>query len=310
MAAEKKPGMTDRERPGTARLFAKATLFTLVVPGTVVVLVPYLLLADASPGAVDFAGTALLGLPLLVLGAALYLRCAYDFVWSGRGTPLPIGPPIRLVTSGPYRYSRNPMYVGILAILAGEAVLYADLRLFVFLVAMTVVFNFFILDYEERALGRQFGEAYARYRGAVPRWLPNWSGLRALYRGSFLKVGAFLLAGGAIVHVLRLASGQPEIQMQMPVASHVLLVVVPAYTGFGCIVYARRINLAGVFRKVVFALILVLLFITTAMHLYSLVTHDNRWLGIFPMWFSVVAAVLYSSFAVFVNTRTVQRMSA
>ncbi len=169
--------MIDRRKSPTAWLFAKATLFTLVVPGTVVVLVPYLLLADASLGGVDFLGMALLGLLPLVLGAALYLRCAYDFVWSGRGTPLPLDPPIQLVLSGPYRYCRNPMYVGVLAILAGEVLLYGDLRLLYFLLAMAVLFNIFILGYEERALGRQFGEAYAHYCEAVPRWFPDWSGL-------------------------------------------------------------------------------------------------------------------------------------
>ncbi len=70
--------MIDRRKSPTAWLFAKASLFTLVVPGTVVVLVPFLLLADASLGAVDFLGMALLGLLPLVLGAALYLRCAYE----------------------------------------------------------------------------------------------------------------------------------------------------------------------------------------------------------------------------------------
>ena len=298
--------MTNPRASDTVWLFAKASLFTLLVPGTVVVLVPYLLLADASLDAVDFLGKGLLGLPLLMLGAGLYIRCAYEFAWSGRGTPLPIDPPIQLVMSGPYRYSRNPMYVGVLAILAGEALLYSDLRLLLFLLAMTVLFNIVILGYEERALGRQFGEAYARYCGDVRRWIPNRSGLQALYRGTFLKVGSFMLAGGVVVHVLRLSIGQPEIQMQMPVSIHTLLVVLPAYTGFGCIAYARRINLAGVCRKVIFALIIVLLFITLVMHSYSLVTHDNRWLGIFPMWYSVVAVLLYSSFALFLKTRTVQ----
>ncbi len=297
----------DRRKSPTSWLFGKASLFTLLVPGTVVVLVPYLLLADASLGAIDFLGMALLGLPLLGLGAALYLRCAYDFVRSGRGTPLPIDPPIQLVMSGPYRYSRNPMYIGILAILAGEVLLYGDLPLLFFLLAMTVLFNIFILGYEERALGRQFGEAYARYCETVPRWIPNWSGLKALHLGTFLKVGSFMLAGGVVIHVLRLSIGLPVIQT--PVSIHVLLVVLPAYTLFGCIVYGRRIDLARVYQKVIFALIIILLFITLVMHFYSLVTHDNRWLGIFPMWYSVVAVLLYSSFALFLKTRTVQMAS-
>ncbi len=202
------------------------------------------------------------------------------------------------------------MYVGVLTILAGEALLYGDLRLLFFLLAIAVLFNIFIFGYEERALGRQFGEAYARYCEAVPRWIPDWSGLKALYMGTFLKVGSFMLAGGVVIHVLRLSLGLPEIQMQMPVSIHAFLVVLPAYTLFGCIVYARRINLAGVYQKVIFALIIVLLFITMVMHFYSIVAHDNRWLGIFPMWYSVVAVLLYSSFALFLKTRTVQMASS
>ena len=296
--------MIDRRKSSTAWLFTKASLFTLLVPGTVVVLVPYLLLADASLGAIDFLGMGLLGLLPLVLGAALYLRCAYDFVWSGRGTPLPIDPPVQLVISGPYRFSRNPMYIGILAILAGEALLYHDLRLLFLLFAMAVLFNIVILGYEERALGRQFGEAYAHYCETVPRWIPNWAGFKTLYRATFLKVGSFMLAGGVVIHVLHLSFRGIPIT-QMPDSIHTVLVVLPAYTLFGCIVYARRINLARVYQKVIFALILVLLVITMVMHLYSIVAHDNRWLGVFPLWYSIVAILLYSSFAFFLKTRTV-----
>ena len=297
-----------RRKSGTAWLFTKASLFTLLVPGTVVVLLPYLLLADASPGAVDFLGMALLGLPPLVLGAALYLRCAYDFAWSGRGTPFPIDPPSQLVRSGPYRYCRNPMYVGVLTILAGEALLYGDLRLLFLLLAMAVLFNIFILGYEERTLARQFGEAYARYIEAVPRWIPKWSDLNALYMGTFLKVGVFVFAGGVVAHVLRLSIGLPV--TQTPDSIHAILVVLPAYTGFGCIVYARRINLAAVYQKVIFVMIIGLLFITTVMHFYSIVAHTSRWLGIFPMWYSVVAVLVYSGFAFFLKTRTVQMVNS
>ncbi len=122
--------------------------------------------------------------------------------------------------------------------------------------------------------------------------------------GSFVKAGVFMLVGGVVAHVLRLSIGLPV--TQTPDSIHAFLVVLPAYTGFGCIVYARRINLAGVHRKLVLALILVLLFITMVMHFYSIVADDNRWLGIFPMWYSVVAVILYSSFAFFLKTRTVQ----
>ena len=309
LAQKKGKDMTDQRKSSTTWLFTKTSLFTLLVPGSVVVLLPYLFLDDVSLGAIDFLGLGLLGLPPLVLGAALYLRCAYDFAWSGRGTPLPLDAPSKLVISGPYRYSRNSMYIGILAILAGEALLYRDLGLLYFLLGMTILFNIIIFAYEERVLRRQFGEAYDRYCQAVPRWIPNWSGLKTLYRGSFLKVGVFMLVGGVVVHVLRLSFDLVPIT-NMPDSAHAFLVVLPAYTLFGCIVYARRMNLAAVHLKIIFALFFALLSITLVMHVYSLVAHTNDWLGIFPMWYSVVAVILYSSFAFFLKTRTVQMVNS
>ncbi len=294
--------MIDHRTPGTTWLFVKASVFTLVVPGAVVVLVPYLLMTDASLGAIDVFGMSLLGLPLIILGTALYLRCAYEFVLSGRGTPAPIDPPAHLVTTGPYRYSRNPMYIGPLVILIGETLLYGALPLLYFLLALAAGFHIFIVSYEERALGQQFGEAYARYCEAVPRWIPGWFGLKALYRGTFLKVGIFVFAGGVVAHALRLTVGLPI--LEMPVSLHAFLVVLPAYTAFGCIVYARQIDLAGVPRKVILALIIALLLITVVMHVYSIVAHTNEWLGIFPMWYSILAVIVYGGFAYFLKTRT------
>ncbi len=294
--------MVDHRKSGTAWLFTKASVFTLVVPGAVVVLVPYLLLADPSFGAIDVLGMSLLGVIPIVLGTALYLRCAYDFVLSGRGTPAPIDPPVKFVMRGPYRYSRNPMYIGVLAILVGEALLYRDLSLLYYLLALAVTFHVFIVSYEERALRRQFGESYSHYRETVPRWIPRWSGLKALYRGTFLKVGALVLAAGTVVHVLRLTVGLPV--LEMPVSVHALLVVFPTYAVFGLIVYSRQIDLVGIHQKVIFALIIGLLSTTVVMHVYSIVAHDNEWLGIFPMWYSVLAVVAYGGFAYFLKTRT------
>ncbi len=292
----------DHLKPGTTWLIVKASVFTLMVPGAVVVLVPYLLLTDASLGAIDVLGMSLLGLPLIILGTALYLRCAYEFVLSGRGTPAPIDPPAHLVTTGPYRYSRNPMYIGPLLILTGEALLYGALPLLYFLLALAAGFHIFIVSYEERALSHQFGEAHARYCEAVPRWIPGWSGLKALYRGTFLKVGTFVFAGGVVAHVLRLSVGLPV--TEMPVSIHAFLVVLPAYAAFGCIVYAQQIDLAGVYQKVILALIIALLLITAVLHTYSIVAQTNEWLGIFPMWYSILAVIVYGGFAYFLKTRT------
>ena len=291
--------MIDRRKSGTSWLFAKASLFTLVVPGTVVVAVPYLLLADASLGAIDFLGIGLLGLLPLVLGIALYLRCAYDFAWSGRGTPLPIDAPSHLVTSGPYRYSRNPMYVGILAILAGEALLYSDLHLLYFLLAMTVLFNIFILGYEERALGRQFGEAYARYCEAVPRWIPDWSGLKALYYKTFARVALLPYVGGTIIHILRLIYDFPI--EQMPNAVHWVVVVIGGYAGVGLIVFANRVPFENLWDKVGYGLLIFHLDGSVVFHAYILIAGSNDVLRIFPYWYSFLAVAYFIGLGLYVH---------
>ncbi len=282
-----------------AWLWVKVGLFTLLVPGTVTALVPYLLLDDAA--AADWLGVSAVGLVPMVLGAALYFRCAFDFAWSGRGTPAPVDPPTRLVIGGPYRYCRNPMYVGVLAVIGGEALLFREPRLGYYLLLMAGLFQVFILGYEERALRRKFGPSYADYRRTVPRWVPRAAAWAALYRRSFAKVGALVLGAGAVAHVLRLTVGLPV--AEMPISVHALLVVLPAYAGIGCIAYARRLVLPGLWHKAVFALATGLLITTAALHAWSIAVDDSRWLALFPNWYSVGAALVYAALAHFLKTR-------
>lgn len=166
----KSSAMTNDHKSGTVWLFVKVSAFTLLVPGSVVVLVPRFLLPDSSVGSLNFSGVSISGVLPILFGIALYFRSAYDFAFTGGGTPLPIDAPVTLVTNGPYRYTRNPMYVGILSILMGEAVLYSSLSLLYVMGAMFVVFSVFIILYEERVLRKNFGESFDRYCKAVPRW--------------------------------------------------------------------------------------------------------------------------------------------
>ncbi len=285
-----------------AWLIAKVAAFTLIVPGTVMVLVPAMLVDDFSLAAVDVYGLSFLGIVPLVLGTALYLRCAYDFIVSGRGTPAPIDPPESLVVSGPYHVTRNPMYVAVLLVLAGEALLLRSPPLAAYLLVMGIAFHLVITAYEELVLGQKFGDAYDRYREQVPRWIPRWRDLVALYRKSFLPIGALVLVAGVIAHTLRLTVGLPVVET--PASIHGLLVILPAYAAIGCIVFVRHIALPGAGHRVVLGLVVLLLSITAIMHLYSIVAGDSRWLGVFPQWYSVVAAVLYAGFALFLETRS------
>lgn len=153
-------------------LLLKNLLFTVLVPGTVTVLVPRWILgrfpAHGAPGSVQ-ALAAVLG----VVGVGIYAWCLFDFAVVGRGTPAPVDPPRRLVVRGLYHYTRNPMYVGVLCLLAAEALGFGSTALLAWAAFMTLAFNLFIRLYEEPTLGRLFGTAYADYCARVPRWLPR-----------------------------------------------------------------------------------------------------------------------------------------
>jgi protein-S-isoprenylcysteine O-methyltransferase Ste14 len=149
----------------------KTLLFTVFVPGTVAGLVPYLLVGEGTGGAVSLGVARWFGLVPILAGLVIYLRSAWDFVVAGHGTPAPIDPPQHLVGRGFYRLSRNPMYVGVLAALLGEAVLLGSPTLLAYAVAVGVAFHLFVVLYEEPTLYRLFGKAYEQYCTRVPRWL-------------------------------------------------------------------------------------------------------------------------------------------
>jgi protein-S-isoprenylcysteine O-methyltransferase Ste14 len=151
-------------------LLLKNLLFTVLVPGTVGVYVP-LLLARGRPAA---SGPALaVALAVLALGASIYAWCVWDFASFGRGTPAPIDAPKKLVVRGLYRYTRNPMYVGVLTVILGWAVLFRAASLVLYALVVGTLFHLFIVLYEERHLAGEFGSQYEAYRSRVPRWLPG-----------------------------------------------------------------------------------------------------------------------------------------
>ena len=153
-------------------------LFFLVAPGTTAGLVPWLITGWERPH--GGAGPAdLVGVLLVLGGLAAVVACFARFVSEGRGTPAPVAPTETLVVGGLYRYVRNPMYVAVASMIGGQALLFRSestgLWLLVFLAAVVT----FVKGYEEPQLGRQFGEAYEKYRSEVPGWWPRFSPYRA-----------------------------------------------------------------------------------------------------------------------------------
>ena len=153
-------------------LFLKNLLFTVLVPGTVAGWGPYWVLT--AGGRPLPAPRALVpGLLAGGVGFAIYCWCAWDFAVTGRGTPAPIDAPKRLVVRGLYRYVRNPMYLGVLAVIAGWAVAFRSRDVAAYGAVVALGFHLFVLAVEEPVLRRTFGDEYAAYRAAVGRWLPG-----------------------------------------------------------------------------------------------------------------------------------------
>jgi protein-S-isoprenylcysteine O-methyltransferase Ste14 len=155
-------------------LVIEAIVFTILVPGAVAFWLPLVVL-DATKLVVLRAWSVeqFVALVPLTVGAAVYGRCVWDFVTRGRGIPMPIDHPKQLVVSGLYRYVRNPMYLGVLLFLLGEA-LFLRYAAFVLYTAIWFGFvNLFVLLYEEPNLRRKFGESYTSYTAAVGRWVPG-----------------------------------------------------------------------------------------------------------------------------------------
>src|SRR5262245_48512670 len=152
------------------KLLLKNLLFTLFAPGTVGVYVPLVLARHRSPA----SGLGFfLALALLVIGAVIYAWCVWDFATFGRGTPAPIDAPKKLVVRGLYRYTRNPIYVGVLTALLGWAVMFRETALLIYTFCVAICFHLFVVLYEERYLQKEFRDEYDNYCSRVSRWLPR-----------------------------------------------------------------------------------------------------------------------------------------
>jgi len=153
------------------RLFLRNLVFTLLVPGTVAVYLPWLIAGDKTVGSAGVLATAF---TLFLFGGAIYLWCLWDFAMFGRGTPAPVDAPKRLVVRGLYRYTRNPMYVGMLTVILGWAAFFQAFSLLLYGLAVGTGFHLFVVLYEEPHLRKIFGDEYGNYCARVGRWLPKF----------------------------------------------------------------------------------------------------------------------------------------
>ncbi len=148
---------------------AAEQLFSVVVPGSVAVLVPRWILIRSGATSAPMAWPAVV---VIAAGAVLYFACVWVFAVVGTGTPGPWDAPWGFVAVGPYRWVRNAIYIAAPLVVLGEAWLFLSLSLVVYAGAMAIFFHLFVIGYEDRTLRRTFGETYTEYVRTVPRWIP------------------------------------------------------------------------------------------------------------------------------------------
>ena len=111
-------------------------------------------------------------------GAVLSLSTIELFIFKGRGTPALFDPPKKFVPHGPYKFLRNPMYVGGVAMLLGLGFYLTSVGIVLFAVMAFLLIHTFVVRAEEPGLRKRFGQEYHDYCRAVPRWVPRFSGPR------------------------------------------------------------------------------------------------------------------------------------
>lgn len=152
----------------------------LLLPFVVTVVVPMLLVLPLRSLAIGWPVSSplqwllrLIGVAALFGGLRLVVQTVRLFAHVGEGTLAPWDPPQKLVLQGPYRYVRNPMISGVMAILVGETAIIGSVSLLMWAIGFIIVNMIFIPVFEEPQLLQRFGADYQQYRQHVPRWLPR-----------------------------------------------------------------------------------------------------------------------------------------
>ena len=158
-----------------ARAWIGTIVFLFLAPGVVAGLIPWII---SGWRWYDWGGAAGFLVPAawiaIVIGAAVLLH-AFALFALHRGTPAPVAPTETLVVTGAYRFVRNPMYLAVLTIILGQALLFGSWWLALYAVIVLAAVVTFVKGYEEPTLSRTYGEQYLDYRRNVPGWWPRFT---------------------------------------------------------------------------------------------------------------------------------------
>jgi protein-S-isoprenylcysteine O-methyltransferase Ste14 len=158
----------------------RAITYASIFMAVFLVFLPARILSSAGIDQPEVNGPAqVVGLIAGIAGLLLAWWCVLIFVVAGRGTPAVFDAPRQLVVRGPYRWVRNPMYIGAGLVLAGVALYYESLGLAIYAAGFLLLGSLVVIFYEEPTLRRTFGEEYEAYCARTPRWFPRARAPRA-----------------------------------------------------------------------------------------------------------------------------------
>lgn len=154
-------------------LLLKNLIYTAIVPGFVVGWMPLAFLVRGPRMPESWGPLNYASLPFLFAGFAIYLASLWQVGHRGQGTPLPLDPPQKVLTRGPYAWVRNPMYLAFLLIVLGEAVFFERIVLWLYFVFLASALQLIVVMIEEETLRRRFGALYSDYCNVTNRWMPR-----------------------------------------------------------------------------------------------------------------------------------------
>jgi protein-S-isoprenylcysteine O-methyltransferase Ste14 len=147
--------------------------FLVLTPGVVAGLIPAVITGWRIPWTGGWASPAGVVAALLLACGVVVLLDAFVRFARADGTPAPPLPTAHLVVVGPYRFVRNPMYLAVLAIILGQALLSRSVGALIYAGVVLLAVAVFVLGYEEPTLELEYGDEYRAYRRNVRRWLPR-----------------------------------------------------------------------------------------------------------------------------------------
>jgi len=151
-----------------------SALFFVIAPLMLAGVIPWCVTQwEFRPAVFGLDLTRILGGILIIVGVPGLVDSFSRFALEGLGTPAPIAPPQKLVVTGLYRYVRNPIYIAVVAVIFGQALLFGDWRLIWYGALLWLVFHVAVVMYEEPTLTETFGTEYESFRTNVPRWIPR-----------------------------------------------------------------------------------------------------------------------------------------